>query len=117
MPSTPHPMQPPAPSRMHRLIQRKTVKWAAIVAVPLVASISFFAVGQSTPPAIPLIALATEPLYAASTADKPTLALALSVEYPTVGAQYPSPYPSGGSPDNRYDDSYSYGAHWLSDPI
>ena len=106
MPSTPHPMQPPAPSRMHRLIQRKTVKWAAIVAVPLVASISFFAVGQSTPPAIPLIALATEPLYAASTADKPTLALALSVEYPTVGAQYvwDSSTTTGS---NSHDDAYT----------
>lgn len=112
MPSTPHTMQPPAPSRMRKLIQRKTIKWAALVAVPLVATISFFAVGQSTPPAIPLIALATEPLYAASTADKPTLALALSVEYPTVGAQYvwDSSTTTGS---NSHDDAYSNDKEYL----
>jgi len=46
------------------------------------------AVGAGTPPAIPSIPLAAEPLYARGARAKPTLTLALSVEFPTVGAQY-----------------------------
>ncbi|HMN74794.1 MAG TPA: PilC/PilY family type IV pilus protein [Burkholderiaceae bacterium] len=50
------------------------------------------AVSGPTPPAIPSIPLAAEPLYAQSARAKPTLTLALSVEYPTVGAQYRDQY-------------------------
>ena len=73
---------------MKKLLNRSSVRWIALAALPMVAALSFFAVSQGSPPVIPLIALATEPLYAASTSDKPTLALALSVEFPTVGTQY-----------------------------
>jgi type IV pilus assembly protein PilY1 len=45
-------------------------------------------VGQSAPPAIPLVQLSAEPLYARGFRAKPTLTLALSVEFPTVGAAY-----------------------------
>ena len=45
-------------------------------------------VGQSTAPAIPVVALSSEPLYARGFRAKPTLTLALSVEFPTVGAAY-----------------------------
>ena len=81
-------ISPSSPSRMKKLLNRSSVRWIALAALPMVAALSFFAVSQGSPPVIPLIALATEPLYAASTSDKPTLALALSVEYPTVGTQY-----------------------------
>lgn len=57
----------------------------------LLAIASMFAFSQGTAPTIPAINLSADPLYAATTGDKPTLALALSVEYPTVGAQYVDP--------------------------
>jgi len=57
--------------------------------VLLVATVLTFIVrSQTVAPSIPPVALSSEPLYASSTGDKPTLSLALSVEYPTVGAQY-----------------------------
>lgn len=71
---------------------------------PLAIAVSFVAIGSGTPPAIPAIALATEPLYAAVVVDKPAMALALSVEFPTVGAQYTP----GGSSDNTYDVAKEY---------
>ena len=62
--------------------------WLAFTAIPSIAAITFLVYSQSAPPNIPAVALANEPLYAAATVDKPAMALALSVEYPTVGAQY-----------------------------
>lgn len=66
---------------------RKSSFWLLL---PVIVSITFFAISQTSPslPSIPAISLAAEPLYAKGTRDKPTLTLALSVEYPTVGAQY-----------------------------
>ncbi len=43
---------------------------------------------QTTPSLPPTVALSPEPLYAKGARAKPTLTLALSVEFPTVGAQY-----------------------------
>lgn len=63
-------------------------RWAALLLLPLIAGTSFLAVSQGTPPSIPPVVLANDPLYAAALGDKPALALALSVEFPTVGAQY-----------------------------
>ena len=62
--------------------------WLAWGIPPIAAITSLIAYGTGTPPNIPAITLAAEPLYAAVTVDKPTMALALSVEFPTVGAQY-----------------------------
>ena len=102
----------PRTHRFQKLMSHKPFRWAALAAVPLVAAISFFAVGQVSPPVIPLVTLATEPLYAATTSDKPTLALALSVEYPTVGAQYvwDSSTTTGS---NSHDDAYSNTKEYL----
>jgi type IV pilus assembly protein PilY1 len=61
------------------------------IALPVVALTSFIAVSQTTPPNIPAITLSADPLYTPAAVDKPALALALSVEYPTVGAQYVDP--------------------------
>jgi type IV pilus assembly protein PilY1 len=54
---------------------------AAAVGTALVA------IGQDVS-AFKLTALSSEPLYAAGAGQKPTLTLALSVEFPTVGAMY-----------------------------
>lgn len=70
---------------LSRLNTRTPVAWLAL---PFVAAISFVAISDPTPPVIPAINLSADPLYAAAAVDKPALALALSVEFPTVGAQY-----------------------------
>ena len=44
--------------------------------------------GQTIPPVIPAIAFTSAPLFPTGAADKPAITLALSVEFPTVGAQY-----------------------------
>lgn len=75
-----------------------------LVAIPLAATVSFLALSQSSPPSIPVVALSSDPLYAARGGDKPVLALALSVEFPTVGAQYVDPDNRGSSSD---DPTYS----------
>ena len=90
----------------------RPVRWLAWATVPAIAAISFIVIGQTTPPAFPKVALSTEPLYAAATSDKPTLALALSVEYPTVGAQYvwDSTTTTG---NNTRDDAYTNAKEYL----
>ena len=56
---------------------------------------------QSTDPVLPpTLTLSPEPLYARGARAKPTLTLALSVEFPTVGAQYV------GTPRATSDSSY-----------
>lgn len=62
------------------------LKWLA-VGVALVAVVGTV-LGDTAPPNIPLISLSAEPLYARGARAKPTLTLDLSVEFPTVGAQY-----------------------------
>ena len=64
------------------------------------------AVSGPTPPSIPSIPLAAEPLYARGARAKPTLTLALSVEFPTVGAQYVNGADS--SNDNTYAATTEY---------
>lgn len=76
-------------------LRKRSILW---LLVPVVAAASFMAISGSTAPSIPAIALSADPLYATATGDKPALALALSVEYPTVGAQYVS----GSNTDNTY---------------
>lgn len=59
-----------------------------LLGVLLMAGVTFFVSSQSGPPSIKPLLLSADPLYTASSGDKPTIALALSVEFPTVGAQY-----------------------------
>lgn len=58
--------------------------------VPILGALSFYAISQVSSP-LP-INLSAEPLYAKGTGAKPTISLALSVEFPTVGAQYLDQY-------------------------
>ena len=83
-------------------------KALAIVAVPLVAAVSFMSLSQSAAPNIPVVNLSADPLYAVSGGDKPVLALALSVEFPTVGAQYVDPDNNGTSDDVTYSPTIEY---------
>lgn len=74
----------------------------------------FYATSQTATasPDIAPIELSAEPLYAQGSGQKPTLTLALSVEYPTVGAQYKDQ--NGYAADKEFigyyaaDSCYSY---------
>ena len=66
-------------------LRKHWLPFAALLSMVLIATV---VIGQSGPPSIPVINLSTDPLFAAAGGDKPVMALALSVEYPTVGAQY-----------------------------
>ncbi|MDD0815061.1 PilC/PilY family type IV pilus protein [Curvibacter sp. HBC28] len=83
---------------------RQTLSWALGALVLGSLGLSFMVRGAATPPNIQAIALSSTPLYAATPIDKPSLALALSVEFPTVGSQYPS----GGSNDSSYANTTEY---------
>ncbi|WP_210545697.1 pilus assembly protein [Rhodoferax sp. PAMC 29310] len=84
---------------------RPNLAWLLI---PAVAVVSFVAISGTTAPAIPAITLSSDPLYAATAGDKPVLALALSVEFPTVGAQYVDPDNIGTSDDPTYSSDREY---------
>ena len=67
------------------------------------ALFSFFANGQAYS-GYKSVALSSVPLYATTAGDKPTMALALSVEFPTVGAQYVR---DDGNSANTEDPTYA----------
>lgn len=77
-------------SRLMNLLQAagasRTARWIGVPVLIAAAFASLLSQSQSTLP--PTVALAAEPLYARGARAKPTLTLALSVEFPTVGAQY-----------------------------
>lgn len=69
-------------------------RWLLCAAALAVVGGTGMVIGQtlsSTVPNLPLVNLTPDPLYQRGVAAKPTLTLALSVEYPTVGAAYVSP--------------------------
>ena len=89
--------QPKSSSRKGALL-----RWVLLGALlAFMAGMAFWVRSQTTPPSIPSIGLTGAPLYSTTTGDKPTMALALSVEYPTVGAQYRQPQ------DQTVDSTYS----------
>ena len=94
----------------HSMMRRLRQCALLLVAIALVATVSLLALSQSSPPNIPVIALSSDPLYAVTVRDKPALALALSVEFPTVGAQYVDPdnNNSGNSDDPTYSPTIEY---------
>ena len=71
-----------------RLADHPKLRLASWLSLPVIAALSFVAFGTGTAPVIPAVNLSADPLYASAGGDKPLLALALSVEFPTVGAQY-----------------------------
>ena len=92
---------------LRKLVPQSPRGYLAWSLVPIAIATSLVAVGSGTPPAIPPVTLATEPLYAAMVVDKPAIALALSVEFPTVGAQYVE------QPNTTDDSSYSFEKEYL----
>jgi type IV pilus assembly protein PilY1 len=80
--------------------------------IPVIGAVSFYAISQTAGP-IP-VNLSAEPLYSKKVAAKPTLTLALSVEFPTVGAQYTAPT-SGGTTDDTYTQATEYLGYYDAD--
>lgn len=78
--------------------------WLPLAALLFLALAVTLVIGQSAPPSIPAINLSTDPLFAAAGGDKPVIALALSVEFPTVGAQYLT----SGTTDGTYSNLNEY---------
>lgn len=95
-------------SRLMSLLQAvgasRTARW--IGAPVLIAAAFASLLSQSAGTLPPTVALAAEPLYARGARAKPTLTLALSVEFPTVGAQYVAS-PAATS-DNTYAPTNKY---------
>lgn len=93
-------MKPRALIQLRSLAAHPLSRWVGLPALCAVALVIAWA--QSVPvPLPPTVNLASEPLYARGARAKPTLTLALSVEFPTVGAQYV------GTPRATDDASYS----------
>ena len=108
MPSDLTPVQasglPETPSR--RGIVLRWVLMGALLA--LVTGTAFWVRSQTTAPSIPSIGLTGAPLYSTTTGDKPTMALALSVEFPTVGQQYSNSYSNTNEYLGYYDAESCY---------
>lgn len=102
-PATPTPVSSHWLGRLARAA-RLAVMWGAI---PVVMGVSYVVVGQISPPSIPATNLSSAPLYSAFNSDKPALTLALSVEFPTVGAQYMEGV-DGNSIDRSYRPTNEY---------
>ena len=106
-----HRFIPTVPGKLTQAAFHWLRKYALIlVAIPLVITASFLALSGTTAPDIPELPLSSVPLYAATGGDKPALALALSVEFPTVGAQYVDPDNNNNSTtdDPTYSPSIEY---------
>lgn len=86
------------------LTQRAGFATAAVALLLTGLGLSWLVHSQSTAPNYPAITLSSTPLYATTPVDKPSLALALSVEFPTVGAQYTV----SGTNDSTYSNATEY---------
>lgn len=94
------------PASLLSQVARKNKLWLVVSGLALATAGSLVAIGQTSPPSIPATNLSSDPLFAAAGGDKPAMALALSVEFPTVGAQYvASP---GATTDATYANTKEY---------
>lgn len=81
------------------------------VLAPSALTYGMYSLSQNQPPAAPSItavALSADPLYAQGSGQKPTLTLALSVEFPTVGAQYRQNYDIGTTYPGYFNPGMCY---------
>jgi type IV pilus assembly protein PilY1 len=102
-----------SPSTLTTVVARLRIsgsKKLMLLALPVIAAVSLIVIGQTLPPVIPAITLSADPLYTPSSVDKPAMALVLSAEFPTMGAQYADPdnYNSSTSTDPTYSPTIEY---------
>lgn len=89
-------------------------RWVGLPAMCVVGLVIAWA--QTVPPSLPpTVNLASEPLYARGARAKPTLTLALSVEFPTVGAQYVDKSAPRSTNDASYSPSEKYIGYYDSE--
>ncbi|VTU33759.1 Tfp pilus assembly protein, tip-associated adhesin PilY1 [Variovorax sp. PBS-H4] len=98
------------PPRLRNLLRAGSWSRAQRLLVGLFLPVMAIAVSvavrsQTVAPAIPQVSLSSDPLYATASGDKPTMALALSVEWPTAGAQY---IKGSNALDNSYTNTSEY---------
>src|SRR6476620_9627301 len=94
---------------LHSFLHART-RLLACLALPFFGiAISLVVHSQTAPPAIPTVALADDPMSSNGTREKPTMALALSVETPTVGAQYFNE----SSPNSTFDPTYTTAKEYI----
>ena len=105
---TSHQSTPFAPAGLRSVLRRKKALFLGVTAIGASALVSFMAISAAPVVTPPPINLSADPLYAATAADKPTMALALSVEYPTLGAQYQDAYSSANEYLGYYDAESCY---------
>lgn len=89
---------------LRSLAASRPARWVGVPVIGMAAIAALIGQSQTTTP--PSVDLAAEPLYARGARAKPTLTLALSVEFPTVGAQYVN-VPNTNE-DNSYDPARAY---------
>ncbi|MBK4736006.1 pilus assembly protein [Noviherbaspirillum pedocola] len=82
------------------IVRRHPARAIAALLAPA-GTAALIALGAPTPPAIPPVNLSSTPLFAKGQQVKPTVTLALSVEFPTVGLEYL------GTPNSTLDDGYA----------
>ena len=90
----------------HSLAGSPLTRWVVLPAL-CAAGLAIVSAQTVTPSLPPVVSLSPEPLYAKGARAKPTLTLALSVEFPTVGAQYV------GTPNTTDDASYSSATRYV----
>lgn len=95
---------------MKILPNSRAAKFSIFIIAPLAAAYGFYSLSQTSAPDIAEIQFAADPLYSQGAGQKPTLTLALSVEYPTVGAQFRDDYKEAEEYPGYFDvnSCYSY---------
>lgn len=83
---------------LQSVVASRGARW---IGAPVLVAAALATVVSQSQTTIPTMSLSAEPLYARGARAKPTLTLALSVEFPTVGAQYVS------TPNTNTDNSYA----------
>lgn len=99
--------------KTYTLPSRRTLRTRLLIITTLGSAYLLTAQSQSSTPNtanIHPVALSADPLYAQGAGQRPTLTLALSVEFPTVGAQYRDNYDNTQKYLGYFDPSscYSY---------
>lgn len=95
---------------MKILPHSRAARWLIAILAPSALTYGLHSLSQTspTPPNISAVQLSADPLYAQGSGQKPTLTLALSVEFPTVGAQYRQNYDISATYPGYFNSAMCY---------